>query len=99
MKSFTARVDIEKPEDAAAVIEGAMQIYLHNAIDRQAETKRLEKQKATLEKGIKGMEAKLGNKNFVTRAKPEVVAQSRERLSEMQEQLETVEKHLSELKQ
>jgi len=33
----------------------------------------------------------------VTRAKPQVVAQAREKLSQLQEQLQAVERHLAEL--
>lgn len=40
---------------------------------------------------------KLNNKNFVARAKPEVVKQANEKLAELTEQLGQIEKHLSEL--
>jgi valyl-tRNA synthetase len=50
-----------------------------------------------LVKAKSGVEAKLGNENFVNKAKPEVVAQALARHGELAEQLETVEKHLSEL--
>ena len=66
-------------------------------IDPDAERQRLQKQKEQLVKGKKGVEGKLGNENFVNKAKPQVVAQAKARLSELTEQLETVEKHLSEL--
>ncbi len=96
-KVFMAGSDIEKPKDAATAIVDDMQIYVHGAIDPVAERAKLEKQKEQLEKAQKSAEAKLGNKNFVTKAKPEVVAQARDRLAELTEQLKTVEKHLSEL--
>jgi valyl-tRNA synthetase len=41
----------------------------------------------------------LANKNFTTRAKPEVVTQARDRLAGLTEQLKTIEKHLAELTQ
>jgi valyl-tRNA synthetase len=66
-------------------------------IDPDAERQRLQKQKEQLLKAKNGVEAKLGNENFVNKAKPEVVAQAMTRLGELTEQLETVEKHLSEL--
>jgi valyl-tRNA synthetase len=66
-------------------------------IDPQAERARLEKQRQELERAKKGVEGKLGNANFVARAKPEVVAQARERLQQLQEQLQAVERHLAEL--
>ncbi|MHC4338185.1 MAG: hypothetical protein ACYSTG_09635, partial [Planctomycetota bacterium] len=45
----------------------------------------------------KAVQARLSNENFVAKAKPQVVAQARDRLAELAEQLKTVEKHLSEL--
>jgi valyl-tRNA synthetase len=97
IKKFTTGHNIEKPKNAATAIVDDMQIYVHNAIDPEAERTRLEKQKQQLEKAKKAVEAKLANENFVTKAKPEVVAQAGDRLTELLEQLKTVEKHLSEL--
>jgi len=70
---------------------------VHDVIDRDAELTRLEKQKLEIERGKKATEGKLANENFVTRAKPEVVAQARERLQQLQEQLKAVEALLAEL--
>jgi valyl-tRNA synthetase len=66
-------------------------------IDPDAERRKLEKQKDEIEKAKKAVEAKLNNENFVTRAKPQVVAQARDKLAELTEQLKLLEKHLSEL--
>ena len=97
LKEFEASHISQKPQNAAAMIVDQMQIYLHEAIDIEAEKQRLEKQKEQLEKAKKAVEAKLANENFVSKAKPQVVAQARDRLAELSEQLNTVEKHLSEL--
>ncbi len=97
IKQFTTGHNIEKPKNAATAIVDEMQIYVHNVIDPEAERARLEKQKEQIEKAKKAVEAKLANENFVTKARPEVVAQARDRLTELLEQLNTVEKHLSEL--
>lgn len=97
LEEFTAAEGIEKPTNAAATIVEQMQIYLHDAIDHVAERRRLEKQKEQLDKARNALEAKLANKNFITRAKPEVVANAREKLTELSEQLVNVEKHLGEL--
>ena len=40
---------------------------------------------------------KLANENFVAKAKPQVVAQARDKLAELTKQLKLLEKHLSEL--
>ncbi|KKK89700.1 hypothetical protein LCGC14_2730450, partial [marine sediment metagenome] len=47
--------------------------------------------------GLRGVEGKLNNENFVSRAKPEVVAQAREKLKELTEQLQAVQNHISQL--
>ncbi|RPJ36225.1 MAG: valine--tRNA ligase, partial [Planctomycetaceae bacterium] len=97
LSSFQAAQDAPKPNNAAAAIVGETQVYLHNVIDPAAERARLEKQKQEIEQAKKAVEGKLGNENFVTRAKPEVVAQAREKLAQLQEQLQAVERHLAEL--
>jgi valyl-tRNA synthetase len=96
VKEFKAGVTIVKPANAAVAIADATEVYVHDAIDVDAERAKLEKQKEQIERAKKAVEAKLANENFVTKAKPEVVAQARDRLTELLEQLKTVEKHLSE---
>ncbi|MHC4212239.1 MAG: class I tRNA ligase family protein, partial [Planctomycetota bacterium] len=93
-----ASTDIIKPANAAVTIAAeSIELYVHDVIDPDAELQRLQKQKEQLVKAKNGVVAKLGNENFVNKAKPEVVAQAMTRLGELTEQLETVEKHLSEL--
>jgi len=98
VKVFMADTNIEKPKNAATSIVDDMQIFVHDVIDPEAERKRLQKQKQDIEKAKTAVEAKLANKNFVSKAKPEVVTQAKDRLAELTEQLKTVEKHLAELK-
>jgi len=97
VETLTVQSGLNKPEDAAAVILDDIQIYVHDAVDKEAERSRLEKQKEFIEKGIAPLAGKLGNENFTSRAKPEVVEQSRQKLKELQDQLAAVEKLLSEL--
>jgi valyl-tRNA synthetase len=97
LKDFNLGVDIPKPAKAAVSVVDGMSFYMHDVIDVEAERTRMEKEKQEAEKAKKAVEVKLNNENFITKAKPEVVAQARERLSELTEQLETIEKHLSEL--
>jgi len=98
IKEFKAGTDVVKPANAAVLITDATEIYVHEAIDPEAEQLRFEKQKQQIIKAKESVEAKLANENFVTKAKPEVVAQAKAKLTQLVEQLETVEKHLSELK-
>ena len=98
-KYFNAGNNISKPQNAATAIVDNIQIYVHDVVDVEAEKSRLQKQKQQIENAKKASEAKLANENFVTKAKPEVVTQAREKLAQLTEQLETVIKHLSELEQ
>ena len=97
LEAFRAALDAAKPNNAATAIVEELQIYVHDVIDPAAERARLEKQRQDIEQAKKAVEVKLGNDNFVTRAKPEVVARARERLEQLQEQLQAVESHLAEL--
>jgi valyl-tRNA synthetase len=97
LEGFQAAEGIAKPNNAATAIVEGTQVYVHNVIDAEAERTRLLKQKQEIEQAKKAVEAKLANENFVTRAKPEVVAQAREKSLQLQEQLQAVEKHLAEL--
>jgi len=98
VKEFKAGTELSKPANAAiSIMEDATEVYVHDAVDVQAEQAKLDKQKQQIEKAKKAVETKLANKNFVTKARPEVVTRARDRFAELSEQLKTVEKHLSEL--
>jgi valyl-tRNA synthetase len=97
LNSFQAAENMAKPNNAAAAIVGAMQVYLHDVIDPEAERARLEKQRQEIEQAKRAVEGKLANENFITRAKPDVVAQAREKFQQLQEQLHAIEEHLAEL--
>ena len=95
---FHASPDTAKPKTAAAAIVGEVSVFVHDVIDVAAERARLEKKQAEIVAAKAGVEAKLGNENFVNRAKPEVVQQARDRLAELTEQLRAAEGLLAELK-
>jgi valyl-tRNA synthetase len=98
VKGFSAGIAIVKPVNAAVSVMGdATEVYVHDMIDPQAERHRLEKQKQKLQRAKKAQEAKLANENFLQKAKPQVVAQAKDRLSQLSKELKTVEKHLEEL--
>ncbi len=98
VKGFSAGTAIVKPANAAvAVLGDATEVYVHDMIDPAAERSRLEKQRQEVEKAKKAVAAKLGNENFVAKAKPQVVAQAKEKLAQLVEQSETIERHISEL--
>ena len=97
IKEFNVGMEVVRPANAAVGIADSTEVYVHDAIDPKAEKIRLEKQKSDVEKAKKAAENKLANKKFVEKAKAEVVARARERLSELTEQLKAIEKHLADL--
>ena len=97
LREFRAGAEIEKRENAGMGLADTIEVYVHNAIDLQAERLKLEKERDRVEKARAAVEAKLNNEDFVNRAKPGVVAQARDKLDELSKQLETIEKHLAEL--
>ena len=84
-----------QPSNSAAVTGGGVRIFLLDVIDTSAEIARLTKQAETLEKGIAGIEGKLGNENFVKRAPAEVVEGERVRLESLRRDLQTVREALA----
>ncbi len=97
LEEFSAADNLEKPKNAAATIVGQMEIFLHEAIDPLAEKARLEKQLQQVQNAVQPLENKLNNENFVTKAKPEVVEQAKEKFAKLCEQLQNIKKHLSDL--
>jgi len=97
MEQLIIEADAAKPANSAAAIVEEMQIYVHDVVDVEAERQRLQKQKEFIENGIRPLQAKLSNESFVSRAKPEVVEQSRQKLKDLNDQLDAVNKNLAEL--
>ena len=84
--------------DAASIAVIGTKLYILDIIDRSAELTRLTKQADTLRKGIKGIEGKLGNEQFLAKAPPELVAKEKARLDGLQADLAAVEKSLESLR-
>ncbi len=87
------------PENSVLVQYGLLRVFLHldGVVDTTKERERFEKEKAEKEKYITSLQTKLGNANFVERAKPEVVAAEREKLAAAEKELADIEAHLTSL--
>jgi valyl-tRNA synthetase len=89
------------PEDTRAIKQPLeafdLWIPITGLFDVAAEKTRLTKERSKLEAELDGLSRKLGNAQFVERAKPEVVAQHRDRAAEVEAQLRKVEGTLKEL--
>ena len=72
---------VEATRQLPVAADGGVRLALHVEIDVGAERERLAKEITRLEGEIEKAHKQLGNENFVSRAKPEVVGQMRERLA------------------
>ncbi len=77
---------------------GTIRLPLAGLIDVAAEVAKLEKQRADLVKWIKSTEGRLANEKFVQSAPPQVVADSRAKLAELQEKLTRTDELIQSLK-
>ncbi len=79
----------EPPAKSAQIVlgEAIIALPLEGVIDIAAERARLEKELAAVEKEIASLKGRLANENFISKARPEVVEQTRARLAENEEKL------------
>jgi valyl-tRNA synthetase len=93
--------DTVKPKQSATCVSGEFEAYvpLAGLIDVKAELARLEKQKAEKLRVLQAARAKLANSNFVDRAPPEVVQQEKDRVNDLQAQIQVIEENLRDLRQ
>jgi valyl-tRNA synthetase len=97
---LTCGPDTTKPRQSATIVQPEFEAYVSLAglIDVPTEIKRLEKQLADKVKLLQGARAKLGNASFVDKAPPEVVQQQRDLVGDLQNQIQTIENNLKELR-
>ncbi len=86
---LTLQAEGAAPENAATEVIQGVEIFipLEGLVDTEKEKARLAKEIAVLEGQIQGLEAKLGNEQFVKNAPAAVVAAEREKLAEAQDRL------------
>jgi valyl-tRNA synthetase len=100
VEKLQAGRDIAKPAASIAAVVRNIEIFLPLAglIDLEAERARLEKQIGKLEKELASVNAKLGNRNFLANAKPEVVENERQRQAEAGTKLSLTKELLADLR-
>jgi valyl-tRNA synthetase len=91
--------DAQRTADSATVVLGASKAYLPGVVDLQKERAKLQKETEKLRGQIGGIERKLGNEGFVSKAPPAVIDKERGNLAALQAQLAGVEQSLRELAQ
>ncbi|MFZ2299811.1 MAG: valine--tRNA ligase [Candidatus Moraniibacteriota bacterium] len=87
------------PPHTSLAQSGSLQVFveLEGVIDFDAERERIGQEKTDKTKYIATLETKLGNQNFIERAKQDVVESERAKLEEAQKQLADLEQHLASL--
>jgi valyl-tRNA synthetase len=90
-----------KPRQSARHVTPEFEVYtsLAGLIDVEAEKKRLEKKREETLKRLQAARAKLANSNFVERARPEVVQQERDLVTDLQAQVQAIEDNLRDLQE
>lgn len=83
---------VAKPQQSATITHADFNCFvdLTGLIDIAAEVKRLEKQLADKEKQLAGLQGKLTNAGFLAKAQPEVVAETKQQVADLEKQLETI---------
>ncbi|MDO5483957.1 MAG: valine--tRNA ligase [Desulfovibrionaceae bacterium] len=85
LESLEAGMELEAPKaSASAVVQGCQIIVpLRGAVDLAGELTRLDKEMQKLDKDLAGVNAKLANEGFVSRAPAAVVERERERAAQL----------------
>lgn len=88
-----------KPKSSAVSVVGAMEVFvpLEGLIDFEKEKARLLKEAARMENEMKGLNSRLGDVNFTSKAPKEVVEKQEERRSELKVQMEKMKENLKEI--
>ncbi len=97
LESLEIAGDVERTADSAVAVVRDVDIYIPGAIDMEKERARLLKQRDQLSGRVEGAKKKLANENFVSKASPDVVERERERLIELEAELDKVEANLGSL--
>jgi valyl-tRNA synthetase len=88
------------PQSATALVgELTLLVPLAGLIDVKAEIERLEKRITKVKDDLRKTQAKLSNENFVRNAPPNVVAQERERATEFERTIGSLEAQLARLRE
>jgi len=96
VRELTVKPRAERPPHSASAVVSGVQVFvpLEGLIDFEKERARLTQRIQRAERGLQSVSAKLANRNFLGRAKPEVVEQERSRERELQAELDKLKSAL-----
>lgn len=86
-------------DDAVSIITESARIYIpmDELVDFKAELKRLEKEKASVQKELNMVNGKLGNENFVSKAPAAVVEKQRQAKAQLEEKMALIEESMQKI--
>ena len=86
-------------DDAVSIITESARIYIpmDELVDFQAELKRLEKEKESVQKELDMVNGKLGNENFVSKAPAAVVEKQRQAKAQLEEKMALIEESMQKI--
>jgi len=92
-------VDAQKPDESSVVLAAGLEIYiaLSGLVDFEAERKRLEKERKSLESDVAKFEKKLSNPGFLAKAAPEIIEKDQQKCADLKDRLERVKAQLAEI--
>ena len=97
LESLEISGDVERTADSAVAVVRDVDIFIPGAVDLEKEKARMAKQRDQLSGRIEGAKKNLSNENFLSKASPDVVERERQRLGELEAELEKVEANLGTL--
>jgi valyl-tRNA synthetase len=97
LKSLEMRPDFDRPRTAAGIVESGLEIFLLEAVDVDAESKRLKTALERARRELDKIEKRLGNPSFLDKAPAGVVAEERRRLEAARNDITLLEARLRDL--
>jgi valyl-tRNA synthetase len=91
----------ERPQGAATAVVGATEIYLplDDLVNLDEERARLAKEVGKVEQELARVQNKLGNQDFLAKAKEEVIEKERQKASQFEEKIHTLRSSLEKIRE
>ncbi len=99
--SLAYLTDGERPRGAATAVVGSTELYLplEGMIDAKEEEARLVKEVGKVEEELSRVQKKLANKDFLAKAKEEVIQKEKEKAEQFEEKIRTLSRSLETIRQ
>jgi valyl-tRNA synthetase len=97
LESLEISPEAQRTSDCATAVVNEAEVFVAGVVDPKQERKRLGKQRDKLSGHVEGCRRKLGNENFISKARPDVVERERERLGELETQLANLDSSIAAL--